>query len=336
MVFALATKEYMDQLDSFVKTSNIEHTLIPISPYQLNINLQVVNMVLKEWKEDHIIVNYTGGTKIMALSAVLNVFLESHRLVELVYINTDDMKVEQLFINDQRQIEHSETDLEPNITIHQYFQITGESIESYINDESKNLVERASLSIQLLKNRKLTKIFSNQKSFFDIKEPKKEFHEMIDDVELSWNLNEFSLKTPTLRFSFHHSDGGNYFTGNWLEELVFHKLYKSKLFDECLMNLKIKYKDEDNLYSKNEVDVAVRKGIKTAFIECKAGSVTQEYVYKLSSITRHYLGIFGKPILFVRFLPKPYILEKCLDLGITVLSPNDFDHLENYIVELLN
>lgn len=65
---ALTTKEYEDQVKVFEEITKIEHILKPIDAYNLENNFNIIQEVVDELgAENEIIVNYTGGTKVMSL-----------------------------------------------------------------------------------------------------------------------------------------------------------------------------------------------------------------------------------------------------------------------------
>lgn len=335
-VLALSSIDYKNQVKIFEGVSQVKHHLLEIKAYNLAENLQILKQELTNWNEDQIVINYTGGTKIMALSAILNVLLSSSQQVELAYVNSRDLKVESIIVNRDKTLKSSKQSLKLQINIEEYFSIMGEQLDRMDDVLSKEEMERMNLSKKLMYDRMFAKIFKKQKSFFGKdKKPLKKHSLILDNIDIYWDEKELRIKTPGRLMKFNHGDGGDYLTGAWLEELVFDKMKQSEKFDECVKNIRVNYKEQNTPFNKNEIDVAVRKGFKTAFIECKAGKVTQDHVYKLKSITNHYLGTFGVAVLYSKFKPQPNIIEKCKDMGVHLFSGRDLKYMEYEIEKLL-
>ena len=132
-------------------------------------------------------------------------------------------------------------------------------------------------------------------------------------------------------FSFRHSDGARYLSGQWLEEYVFERLLKSKSFDSISRNVIISLRSDSikalsekrrrsPFTDKNELDIVAIAGKRAVIIECKSGNVLQDHVYKLASLRDYLLGSFGVAVLACKFEPGAHIIEKCSDLGILVVS----------------
>jgi hypothetical protein len=336
-VVALATPAFKEQIKTFEFISKVPHREIQVKAYKLSENLQILQSLMEDYEDSQLIINYTGGTKIMALSAILKVLLSANFKVELAYVNSHDLNMESIIVNEDKSLNSKTHPLSIQIKLDEYIALMGENIQHIDHYQTDQENERQYLSHQLLINTYFSKVFKKQKSFFTKKGiPHISHSVIIDDINIFWDLHELRIKTSKTNFNYKHSDGGKYLTGSWLEELIFDKLQKSGRFEECAKNITIDYKEQETTkYFKNEIDVAVRKGFKTAFIECKAGNVTQDHIYKLHSITKHYLGTFGVPVLFSKFKPQPNIIEKCKDLNIQVFTSWDFKYLEFEVEKLL-
>ncbi|OYT15496.1 MAG: hypothetical protein B7C24_12810 [Bacteroidetes bacterium 4572_77] len=201
---------------------------------------------------------------------------------------------------------------------------------------TKHEKERIKLSKALMKNNAFTALFNRQSRFFyKTGRPLDENSMSSQGFDLFWDRKEISVKQGRNFYAYQHSNGGDFFTGGWLEELVFSKLYSSDRFDQVLKNLKINFKTGLSQFNKNEMDVVLTKGFKTAFVECKAGNIKQEHVYKLRAITDYFLGSFGVPIIVARFMPQANIVEKCKDMGVHIFTPIEYDYLDIEIEKLL-
>lgn len=336
-VVALTTPDFKKQISTFESISKVPHREIQVKAYNLSENLQVLQALMDDYKDTKLIINYTGGTKIMALSAILKVLLSANFKVELAYVNSRDLIIESIIVDENKSLNSKTYPLSLQIKLDEYITLMGENIKHLDSSLSEHELQRITLSQKLMYEQRFEQLFNKQKTFFDkFNKPLVSHSFILNNIDFFWDKNEIRIKSPNNIIQFAHNDGGKYLTGSWLEELVFNKLQKSGKFDECAKNIMLDYKEQDtSKYFKNEIDVAVRKGFRTAFIECKAGNVTQDHIYKLHSITKYYLGTFGVPVLFSKFKPKPNIIEKCKDLGIYFFTQHDFKYMEFEVEKLL-
>ena len=346
-VIAFATNEFADQVKVFEEITKVEHILRPIDAYQMESNFSVIQDVIDELGSDNeIIVNYTGGTKMMSVSLVLKVLISVKQPLLLVYVNTYDNKLEFLKINSQKELSAYSEDINVQVFLETYVLLKGEKIKSSEDKPSNENYERFDLSECLLLNSDVKSLFSAQKSFFEKRNKTilpKQIHSLKNaSFLLSWNSDKLSLFIGDKKYEYAHQDGGKYFTGAWLEEYVFIKLTESKRYDKVLANVKFDFTsfdlankpNRDKIF-KNEIDVVVTKGLKTVFIECKAGYVSQDYVYKLQVIRDHFLGTFGEAVLVTKFPQKENIIEKCKDANIKIVSGDDIQNINRVINQLI-
>ena len=335
-VLALTTKEYKNQIGVFEKVTAISHEKIEVEAYDLQKNLGVLGRVLEGVKNDELIINYTGGTKIMAMSVMLKVLLSADQPVSLAYVNTQNLLIEIISLGADKTLKAENQKIAVSISIEEYLRMKGEEINIYDFEMTKQENERLVLSKQLMKSPQLSSLFKKQHAFFKNNRPLPSHRVTTSDkFDLFWDNKEIILRQGKQLFEYEHGDGGAYFTGAWLEELVFHTLNKSNRFDQVLKNLKINFKTGLSQFNKNEIDVVITKGFKAAFVECKAGNIKQEHVYKLRAITDYFLGSFGVPILVARFKPQANIVEKCKDLGVYIFTPREIDYLDIEIERIL-
>ncbi|RLD44195.1 MAG: hypothetical protein DRI86_08100 [Bacteroidetes bacterium] len=335
-VIVLTTPEYIWQVDNFEKITGVPHEKIEVLAYSMQNNMQQLTSVIEQFSENDIVVNYTGGTKIMAMAVMLKVLLSVRKRVSLAYVNTRDLLIEEMIINEDKTLTAENHILTQSVSINEYFIMKGESIDSYDFELNKSEEERLLLSKQLMKNNVYLSLFRKQQKFF-IRGIPLVSHRVAtsNKFDLFWDKDEILLRQGNKVYDYKHGDGGQYFTGAWLEELIFDKLHKSDRFDNVIKNLKINFKSGLERFNKNEMDVVVTKGFKTAFVECKAGNIKQEHIYKLRAITDYFLGSFGVAIIVARFKPQENIIEKCKDLGVHIFTNIEFDYLDVEIEKLL-
>ncbi len=345
-VIALTSKEYEYQVGIFANLTQVEHAKLKVDPYNLQQNKAVLQVLLEEIKEDgEIVINYTGGTKVLVVSVILEVMVSSNRQLSLVYVNSKSNLLEFLSIDENKTTNSSQREISTRIPLAVYVGLKNEKLLSTSNLIRAYTADRFELSSALLQDWELSGIFNNQKQYFETTGkgliPKLVYEVTTPKYKLKWNKSEMEVITRLKQYRYPHSDGGTYFAGIWLEEYVFYKLRQSDYFDELLYGVKFDYtsfgeqKTGKKQVFKNEIDVVVGSGAKTIFIECKSGNVTQDHVYKLKTLRDHYLGTFGQAILVARFKPGKHIIEKCNDAGILLVSGKDIQNIDHIVNELI-
>lgn len=346
-VIALATPEFANQIALFEEVTKVKHVLNTIDAYDVEYNFRVIQEVVNELGTGNdIVVNYTGGTKIMSVSLVLKVLLSIKQPLLFAYVNTHDHKMEYLQLNEQKSLSAYSKPIIVNVFLETYIKLRGEKIKSTEDRPEDKITDRFDLSECLLINREIKSLFSLQKTFFERKNGKqipKQVHSLATaNYSLSWNTATLSLQLGNKKYDYSHHDGGQYFTGAWLEEYVFLKLTRVNQFDQVLANVKFDFtsfsllnkKNPQDIF-KNEMDVVVTKGLKAAFIECKAGQVKQDHVYKLQVLRDYFLGTFGMAVLVTKFPPQENIIEKCKDANIPLVTGDDIQNIDRIINELI-
>ncbi len=344
-VLALVTPEFADQVALFFETTKIKHQMVEIDAYKLEENFKVIKDLLdKVSVKDEIIINYTGGTKIMAVSLILQLLLSAKQKLSFVYINTFNNKLEYLYIKDKAELSTESVQINTIVPLDIYTKLKGEKIKSVENDLLVKVEQRVALSETLLLDPDVKGVFRIQSQFFEKigkrTIQKTSFEKYTEKYDLKWDRQSLSLVTNNVNYEFDHNDGGVYFSGAWLEEYIFHKLKTQNTYDEVLASVKFDFtsisdKRNNNKIFKNEIDVVISKGLKTVFIECKAGYVSQDYVYKLKVIRDHFLGTFGEAVLVTKFPQKENIIEKCKDANIILVSGEEIEQINNIINQII-
>ena len=346
-VVALATTDYSEQTNVFEEITGIAHVLTSIDAYNLEYNFNAIQNIINQWDHgDEIVINYTGGTKIMSVSLVLKVLLSAQQALSFVYVNTYSNKLEYLKLSTDKKLKSFSGNINTKVLLETYILLKGEKIKSVEDRPTSNIIDRFNLTESLLLEKDLSKIFNKQGLFFKRKGlnsgPKKSYMHRLATCEISWTPNRITALWGSNKLDFPHQDGGKYFTGAWLEEYVFVKLAKTQFYDEVLSNVKFDFTSfsienkpfKDDIF-KNEMDVVVTKGLNTVFIECKAGQVKQDHVYKLQALRDYFLGTFGKAVMVCKLSPKPHIVEKCKDVNITIVSGNEIKNINKIINKLI-
>lgn len=139
------------------------------------------------------------------------------------------------------------------------------------------------------------------------------------DIEANLDQNaQAYLRIGNDEFSYTESpDFAKYLCGQWLEEYVFLKL-SPLVSDGIIRDLRIGVeviRDEaSNLGSINttlqEFDILFTDGKRLFFVECKAGNIITDHLFKLQQITRTYGGSESRGILAGAFKPYSSVLQR--------------------------
>ena len=201
--------------------------------------------------------------------------------------------------------------------------------------------------------------FKNLYKFFDDKhlKPSGDFEfQYIDSQKnkrykgsCSWKSDRLTLVTPKGKKI--NLEGGKpleYISGGWLEEYVFSLCRDSGKFDDCIYNVVLSLSDETVkairkkrkkarngiVYTeKNELDVVVTKGVRSAIIECKTGKIKQTDVYKVAALRDSLLGRHGIAVIAARFPPVAGVKEKAKDFRVEMIT--DIKSVPKRVCQLL-
>ena len=346
-VVALTSGEFADDVDLLAELTGTPHRAVPFEPYDLPANLRTMRDVLAGFDGGHeVVINFTGGTKVMSLGAVLPCLAERNRHTQLCYVDTRDTRIDIMQLEtDGRLTIHPEPIRIP-IPFEAYVRLRGDSIRDSAGEPGERARERLALSRFLAGKRTARGLFRCQRGMFQEDGSAKARHSVTfsgsthaggsgKPGEVRWHRNGLEAKMPGGQvFSFPHPDGGRYFSGGWLEEFVFVTLTDSGHFDSVLGNVVLTLRPDTirelagrsrgkALTDKNEIDVVVIKGPRAAIVECKAGFVRQDQVYKLAFLRDYLLGAFGRAVIAARVPSYPDIREKCRDAGIELIAGDD-------------
>ena len=111
--------------------------------------------------------------------------------------------------------------------------------------------------------------------------------------------------------------------GNLLELLTYLALERSGGFSDCCTGVVLDWELEDRPVSGNpinELDVlGVRKSV-PYFISCKNAQVKNEFLYEILTITRHFGGRYGVPVLVTTAWCSPAIRTRAKEMGILLIE----------------
>jgi len=276
-----------------------------ISPYKLDKIQKAINKIIAADNSEFIL-NVTGGTKIMAITA-FEIFKENN--LKVIYYDPDHHQIMKLFPG------YSDEKVKLTIKIEDYLLAYGYKITEDLTNSGR--------------------AESKQKLFNAFNETR--FHEFIyflDFIKKNFQLNEPKIFKTIFDFRFTKNYDAITITdlkskqnvkyglpefkiGDWLEDFVYLKL-KNKGYDDIKYGVKIK-----NGKVSNEIDVIASKNCRLCLFSCKSGKSDQYDIVQLEILRNLAGGIFGKAFLITTDISRNLITDRANALKIPILNEKD-------------
>jgi len=298
--------DYLEKLFSnkSIKVNRIDN----LDAYDYHLFKQTVKNEIMKY-EDRVILNVTGGTKLMALAAYES-FIECSK--PIIYCNTERNQIVHLYPvlkTEKLQLELSVLDY-----LHSYGY---DIIETRTNSgkleyytlfeilERKNLLQKFSDFIDKFRS----EYFLNQgsKTFNDRKEKL---------FSIQKTSSNFILFVDNKKFVY---DNDKFLKGEWLEYYIFYFLKKIGVNPE----LGVKIVSSSNV--ENEIDLIFMKDYQLYLVSCKTGrnSEPNKDIYEIETLRNIAGGTYGKAFLITSNQLTPRIQQRAKDLNIRTLSLKD-------------
>lgn len=276
-----------------------------ISPYKLEKIQKAINKIIAS-KDSEFILNVTGGTKIMAITA-FEVFKENN--LKVIYYDPDHHQIMKLYPG------HSDEKVKLII-----------SIEDYLLSYGYKIIEDLTNSGRAESKQKLFNAF-NETRF-------SEFIYFLDFVKKNYQLNEPKIYRTIFDFRFNKNydtititdlksrekikyELSEFKIGDWLEDFVYLKL-KNKGYDDIKYGVKIK-----NGKVVNEIDVIASKNCRLCLFSCKSGKSDQYDIMQLEILRKLAGGIFGKAFFIATDISHALLVDRAKSLNIPLLNEKD-------------
>lgn len=328
-------KELDPELNLFITTKRMEekhqsdkiiNTLNLRNYEKIEVNEEDYNDVFKKLSEkvkinssDQLIINITGGTKIMSLAAFT---FGIEKNAEIYYLPIKSDKYLQLnpFKKDSSSIK-----ITVSLTLEEYLNSYSKKDKNsgYNYDRPYKSEEEADIMFSLFEKNKLDEELINRLREYRNKDlildNSNEKHREIFNFIKSLENNK--IKFPDLPKLTKRDS--KYLTGEWFEEWTYYKIKKFFNLDDKSISLSVKRKDtQDNPH--NEFDVMFLINNELKIIECKTSlkeikqnkekeyALFEETLYKSASLLKEF-GLTAKTCLFT-LSRKPDNEEKLKDM----------------------
>jgi len=294
-----------ERLEKVIKSWGIKVEKHPIAPYDLNSARETCIGLLTEYENEEMILNATGGTKIMAFAA-FEVFRELGK--KIIYVDTQD-KLIQMLSPDFKKIDFAGV-----IKVPQYLQAYGQTIISEkdttiinkhipIFNELVKLCDIYQDAVKILN--KYSAPFRNARTFpLDVKvEEDDSMMPGFKDLMMLFEKHDILyLKNGILKFK--GLDDIEFVSGGWLEEYVY-SIVKSINVTDIRMGVEVRWDTPGKRHPFNEYDIVFTHNNRLYLIECKTKRFegldikdsNDNAIYKLDSLRDKAGGVYGKGML---------------------------------------
>lgn len=299
-------KTQADRIEGVINSWKIETERKPIAPFDLESALETCLEVLFMLDAENVILNVTGGTKIMALAA-----FEAFRKMKrpILYVDTQNREIQRIHHDSEKLPFESVLKIKP------YLASYGQKIVSEGTDEQR--VKRHGTIISALVREvgkyeraigvlnKYAAPLRNIRSFpieveFEPHDISKPYVEELLVLLQKQGVIQYTNK----KIIFSHDHDVNFVSGGWLEEYVF-SVVKKISPNDLKMSVKVEWDQKGPEPPTNEYDVLFTFQNRLFIVECKtkrfAGEdremTSADPIYKLDSLRDAAGGLFGKGML---------------------------------------
>lgn len=294
------------RLEEVISSWRIKVDRRPVAPYDLNSARDTFLNILVELESENVILNITGGTKIMAFAA-FEVFRLEKR--PILYVDTQNRRVQIL------SPEMDNLDFPGVIKVKPYLRSYGQVIAS--DDTDRDRVQQHRPVVDALLNglaefehalsamNRCTAPLRNMRSFPVTKEvPSFSASARGFDQLTALFERHHLLKRAGGRLEFATLNDVKFLSGDWLAEHVF-RLVAGLSPTDVRMGVEVEWDQKGPKPPKNEYDVVFTHGNRLFLIECKTkrfdeneeNQNDQDLIYKLESLRDAAGGLYGKGML---------------------------------------
>jgi len=321
-ILLLYTKGSIKQKDCYKSISPhltfIENEIEPYNYYNIQ---KVITDFIESNYSNTIILNFTGGTKIMSLAS-FDIFQKKNLLS--IYVDSENGNIYKYLKN------KCETDkIDVKISTEEYLKLNN---HIYKIDPLQNIEQSRVEYYEYLENNftpNLLKFLSLINSTYKL--INQEFYSNNTTIQdgpffYSWSQESSSSKIiiDNKEFIINGKDSMFYITGLWFEDLVYNKKFlNNNLYDEINRNIHIK--DKAGKKDMIEIDIVALHKNNFHLFELKSGQVIREHLNNLRTI-KEQLGTYTKLFIisFFDLNDQNVLIDRMRDLNIQFFKYSDF------------
>lgn len=314
--------------------------------------LELLGELGQRWPGAEVVLNATGGTKLMSLG-----FVEFFRgAARIIYTDTRHRCIEVL--PDGREGRAEPVPMGNVLDVPRYLEAQGLRYVTALSDNVDGLARvqtRKPVAKHLAHHApQLESFFRAMNKLADealgrgetLVAPHQALH-YAPDARSPWaaalrKLSEakvLSWQEGGADIGFFDAAGAAFLRGGWLEEYAFHVIRDAQVQDTRLgvevRPFDIRQENADKV--RNEFDVLACHGNQLLFVECKTvrfheGENDNTVSYKLKSLGETARGLFGESWLLSAQAPTEILVERCRQARIRLLGPADLPKLREQVL----
>jgi len=281
----LFTPQEKTTMERLQKVLQLPNEILEVNAFDYESVREAFFKVIQTYSDHEIILNVTGGTKIMALSA-FDIAREYNFLT--IYVNTFENEIIR-FQNGRIETQNlpEVVDIPTYLNLHgHYYLEEGEllypELAKFIGRNFKTLksILLHLRGIEPHKPYRLPGMISSQQ------------RELLKRLEKMRLIKYIPVKTQLICKT---TENLPFIKGGWLEEFIYQKLKEGNPYD-IRLNVKISWRPETSVTNetKNEFDVMLIHRNQLHIFECKSGKKNIKDIHKLEALREIVGGTYGK------------------------------------------
>lgn len=307
---------------------NLKYSEFICDPFDFySIKKRLENIIEKVADNDEVLINLTGGTKIMLLAAQSVI---SEKQGKGFYINQDYSLIEVPSYQKKQIL--SQLSVKDFFSLSGHKTFTAKNLSDFAEPDFKASKEIESFAAS---NKLYSKVTDYVRKKYRVL-PEKGLEFIAENTSVKWDTNFVEIHNNNkLVVSFKCNNASElFFNASWWELMVASEVGKWEKAKEVMLHCELPFKSDDKSL-KNEIDILLNTGNKLIFVECKSGNIKQEDINKMKVIKQTYGGIISKSLLVSRFMPSQSIMEKCNELDIEVYYVYAFQRIINPLKNII-
>ncbi|HKZ58073.1 MAG TPA: DUF1887 family CARF protein [Thermodesulfovibrionales bacterium] len=346
-VILLATKDRSaesNRLEKVIRQKGVDVKTKEIKPYDMNNVISVCENLIKDYKNDEVTLNITGGTKIGTIGTY-QVFYTCGK--PIFYVNTQDDEIIKISPNEEK------IPININMSIRDYLAAYGFNITNYVKEDrhinDRRHITEAIVQLAIKRPELIGEINRELKDIDKAVYPKKISLRNDRDMDLlckklvDYGLVERSRQTT---IEIPDEDAAKYLRGFWFEEYLY-MTAKSLNVNEVKLNVEGQWDASGKKSPRNEFDVLIAKRNRLFYISCKTAnpdryvdgtdeSIGKDYLYELDALGDRALGLFGKKMLAsARPVTNDYVKKRAEVMKIRLVDGRNIATMKDNLREWL-
>ena len=346
-VILLATKDRSaesNRLEKVIRQKGVDVKTKEIKPYDMNNVISVCENLIKDYKNDEVTLNITGGTKIGTIGTY-QAFYTCGK--PIFYVNTQDDEIIKISPNEEK------IPININMSIRDYLAAYGFNITNYVKEDrhinDRRHITEAIVQLAIKRPELIGEINRELKDIDKAVYPKKISLRNDRDMDLlckklvDYGLVERSRQTT---IEIPDEDAAKYLRGFWFEEYLY-MTAKSLNVNEVKLNVEGQWDASGKKSPRNEFDVLIAKRNRLFYISCKTAnpdryvdgtdeSIGKDYLYELDALGDRALGLFGKKMLAsARPVTNDYVKKRAEVMKIRLVDGRNIATMKDNLREWL-